>query len=207
MEELVSNNAQSENSEGVAHKHIIAPQKSRESLWGALLFAAMIVFVVASIGGIGWTAYSHWKKVRTNGNNPSITGILKKIEQENGDAAFTEASASENEAANPTVQTANEETISAAKKLEVSVLNGGATKGSAGQLADFLKKEGYLKTDMGNTLKDYTGAAIYYTVGLEKEAEVIKESVAKKYPQAKILPADSKNKETSVSQVTVILGK
>lgn len=193
--------------EDVLHRRIIAPQKSRESLWGALLFAAMIVFVVASIGGIGWTAYSHWKKVRTNGNNPSITGLLKETEQEMSGVASNEILPPlENEIAK-NAKIANEEIISAAKKLEVSVLNGGAAKGSAGVLADFLKKEGYLKTDMGNTQKDYMGVTIYHTVGLEKEVEVIKESVVKKYPQAKILPADSRNKETSVSQVTVILGK
>jgi hypothetical protein len=60
---------------------------------------------------------------------------------------------------------------------------------------------------MGNTLKDYAGTTIYYATPLEKEAGVIRESVAKKYPQAKILLADQKNKETSVSQITVIVGK
>lgn len=193
--------------EDVAHRRIIAPQKSRESLWGALLFAAMIVFVVASIGGIGWTAYSHWKKVRANGNNPSITGLLKETEQETGAATSIETPSLENKTGNEIAKSNNEGIILAAKKLEASVLNGGAAKGSAGALADFLKKEGYLKTDMGNTLKDYVGVTIYYAASLEKEAEVIKESVAKKYPQAKIMPADSRNKETSVSQVTIILGK
>lgn len=193
--------------EDVLHKRIVAPQKSRESLWGALLFAAMIVFVVASIGGIGWTAYSHWKKVRANGNNPSITGLLKETEQEMSGVASNEISPPLENEISENAKITNEETISAAKKLEVSVLNGGAAKGSAGVLADFLKKEGYLKTDMGNTQKDYTGVTIYYAAGLEKEVEAVKASVAKKYPQVKILPADSRNKETSVSQVTVILGK
>lgn len=193
--------------EDVLHRRIIAPQKSRESLWGALLFAAMIVFVVASIGGIGWTAYSHWKKVRANGNGPSITGLLKETEQEMSGVASNEISPPLENEIPENAKITNEETISVAKKLEVSVLNGGAAKGSAGVLADFLKKEGYLKTDMGNTEKDYTGVTIYHAAGLEKEVEAVKASVAKKYPQAKILPADSRNKETSVSQVTIILGK
>lgn len=193
--------------EDVLHRRIVAPQKSRESLWGALLFAAMIVFVMASIGSIGWTAYSHWKKVRANGNNPSITGLLKETEQEMSGVASDEISPPLENEILENAKITNEETISAAKKLEVSVLNGGAAKGSAGVLADFLKKEGYLKTDMGNTQKDYVGVTIYHAAGLEKEVEAVKASVAKKYPQAKILPADSRNKETSVSQVTIILGK
>ena len=86
-------------------------------------------------------------------------------------------------------------------------MNGGAAKGSAGSLADFLKKEGYNKITIGNTLNNYTGAILYYAPDVEKEVASIKENVAKKYPQIKTLPADIKNKETSVAQVTIILGK
>ncbi|MDP3957105.1 MAG: hypothetical protein Q8Q10_01200, partial [bacterium] len=65
----------------------------------------------------------------------------------------------------------------------------------------------YSKASAGNTINNYTGTVVYYAVGLEKEAAIIKESVVKKYPQAKILSADIKNKETSVSQITIIIGK
>jgi cytoskeletal protein RodZ len=199
--------AQSENGERPSHKSIIVPQKSRESLWGVLLFAFMLLFVIASVAAIGWVVYSRWKAEREAGNNPSITELLKKTEQEVDNTASAEMPVPENKNVDALANAINEEIISAAKKLEISVLNGGAAKGSAGGLADFLKKEGYLKTDMGNTEKNYSGVTIYYAPSLEKETEAIKGSVAKKYPQVKILPADLRNKETSVSQVTIILGK
>lgn len=206
-EEFSADDVQSENEEKIAHKSIIVPQKSRESLRGALLFAFMLIFVVASVGGIGWVVYSRWKIEREAGNSPSITGLLKKTEQKADNAASAEMPVSENKNVDTSANAINEGTISAAKKLEISVLNGGAAKGSAGTLADFLKKEGYLKTDMGNTLKDYVGVTIYYSAVLEKEAGIVKESVVKKYPQVKIMLADPKNKETLVSQVTIIIGK
>ncbi len=201
--------SESENNQNTAQKEMrVSPRKSRESLFGTLLFASMILSVVASIGGIGWVMYARWKMERAADSRASITELIKKADQETGDVASpATATPQKNETDQGINPSTNEEIISVAKKLEISVLNGGAAKGSAGILADFLKKEGYLKTDMGNTLKDYAGVIIYYTASLEKEAEMIQASVIKKYPQAKILPADSKNKETLVSQVTIILGK
>lgn len=181
------------------------PQKSRESLWGAVLFAGMIVFVIVSLWGIGWAAYSGWKSDRTEKNQPSIGSLAKQSEG-------TEVSSAEpSQAADAVrVMTADKQAVDVlaeAKKLEISVLNGGGAKGSAGALADFLKGEGYLKTDAGNATKDYSGVTVYYAANLEKEAAIVTESIMKKYPQAKPLPADANDKETSASQVTVILGK
>jgi hypothetical protein len=182
-------------------------KKSREPLLGAALFAVMILFVLASIGGIGWVVYSKWQTERAAESRPSITELLERAGEQ------TDAPSAESPQATDAAQATDDKAVTgtgsadAAKKLEISILNGGAAKGSAGILADFLKSEGYLKTDAGNTLKDYTGVTIYYAANLEKEAEAIKTSVAKKYPQVKILPADTNNKETSVSQITVIVGK
>ncbi|OGI16126.1 MAG: hypothetical protein A2878_03150 [Candidatus Moranbacteria bacterium RIFCSPHIGHO2_01_FULL_54_31] len=179
-------------------------QKSHESLWGAILFALMILFVAASIAGIGWVAYAKWQSKRMATKQPSISALqAQSNEQENAPASDEPASPDE-DVPNTKTDTDN---VAAAKKLDMSVLNGGAAKGSAGTIAEFLKTEGYTKVTAGNTLKDYAGIAVYYADGLEKEADAVKASLVKKYPQAKTLPADAKNKETSVSQVTVILGK
>ncbi|MDP3957323.1 MAG: LytR C-terminal domain-containing protein, partial [bacterium] len=177
---------------------------SHESLWGAVLFAGMLLFVVASIGGVGWVAYTKWQSERVAKNQPSITVLS---EQSGGNKNVASAEPAKTLESEPAQEPSVSDSTSAAKKLGISVLNGGAAKGSAGVLANFLKQEGYSKTDLGNTLKDYAGVGVYYASGLEKEAEVIKESVVKKYPQVKILPADPQNKETSVSQITIILGK
>lgn len=182
-----------------------APLKtSRESLWGAVLFACMLLFVVASIGAVGWVTYRGWQSERAAKSQPSITVLSKQVGEEKNTVSEESAPAS---ADTPAPKASVDESAAAAKKLEISILNGGAAKGSAGILVDFLKKEGYSKIVSGNTINNYTGIVIYYASGLEKEVAMVKESVAKKYPQVKTLPADAKNKETSVAQVTIILGK
>lgn len=175
---------------------------SREPLWGTILLACMLLFVIASIGGIGWVVYSKWQSERAAESRPSISALPERSDEQAAASPQTGA-----EQAADTKEQPASGSLETAKKLEISVLNGGGAKGSAGVLADFLKSEGYLKTDAGNTLKDYSGVTVYHAAALEKEAEAIKASVIKKYPQAKILPADATNKETSVSQVTIILGK
>src|SRR3990167_9496042 len=190
--------------ENLSQAQGIVPTRSRESLWGAVLFAGMLLFVVASIGGVGRAAYIEWQGERAEKRQRAIMGLQEQSNEQRSVTPKEEARAVGSTEAKEQPASDN---ITAAKKLEISVLNGGAAKGSAGTLANFLKQEGYGKTDSGNTLKDYSSVALYYASGLEKEALSVKESVAKKYPQAKILPADSQNKETSVSQITIILGK
>lgn len=178
---------------------------SHESLWGAVLFACMLIFVVASIAGVGWVAYTKWRSERIAKSQPSIAILSEQASNEEK----TVSSVDEVQAADaaPAQGLSVNDSVTAAKKLEISVLNGGGIKGSAGTLASFLKTEGYSKTIIGNTMNNYTGVTIYYVAQLEKETAAIKESVIKKYPQAKVLPTDVKNKETAVSQVTIILGK
>ncbi|MFZ2299927.1 MAG: LytR C-terminal domain-containing protein [Candidatus Moraniibacteriota bacterium] len=197
----------SDTTQDMPQTHDSPRNDSHEPLWGMFLIASMILFVVASIAGIGWVAYTNWQSARVEKNQPSITALQRQPNEQ--EAAPAESPTSENpQAVNTDTQEQTASSVAlAAKKLDISVLNGGAAKGSAGILAEFLKTEGYSKTVAGNTLKDYTGTVVYYAANLEKEAEVVKESVVKKYSQAKILPADANNKETSVSQVTVIIGK
>jgi hypothetical protein len=193
----------------ITRSHVSVSKKSHEGLWGALLFAFMLLFVLVSVGGIGWVVYSQWKHERVAENRPSIAVLLDEVKEDavNEELAQTAPSTESNAVAETETKKSEDMIVAAAKKLEISILNGGSPKGSAGVLAELLKKEGYLKTEAGSTLKDYTGVTLYYAANLEKEAEVIKVSVAKKYPQAKILLADKTNKETSTSQITIILGK
>jgi Na+-transporting methylmalonyl-CoA/oxaloacetate decarboxylase gamma subunit len=205
--ESEAQDAQLENKESAAHKRVIAPQKSREPFFGAVLFAFMILFVVASIGGIGHIAYQRWQNEREAESRSSIVELFNGANEETNNVVPTEVTTPlDDKTPDETVKSDGAD-MAAAKKMEITVLNGGTAKGGAGVLADFLKKEGYLKTDMGNALKDYVGVTIYYAADLEKLAEVIRKSVVKKYSQVKILPADKTNKETLVSQVTIILGK
>lgn len=182
----------------------VSVRGAREPIWGALLFACMLLFVFVSISGIGWVVYSQWRLERVAENQPSIATLPEPASGEQPAAPETEsAPAPESKAESSD----SADATASAQKLTMSVLNGGGAKGSAGVLAELLKKDGYLKAQPGNTLKDYTGVTVYYATDMSKEAEVIKASVAKKYPQVTSAPADTKNKETSVSQITIIIGK
>lgn len=188
----------------IVKKRDMSPPHSRESLWGTVLFAGMLMFVLASVSGIGWIVYSQWKIERVADNQPSISTLPEPASGEQPASPETEsAPVSESKAES----SESADATASAQKLTISVLNGGGARGSAGVLAELLKKDGYLKAQPGNTLKDYTGVTVYYATDVSKEAEVIKASVAKKYPQVTSAPADAKDKETSVSQVTIIIGK
>lgn len=174
--------------------------RSYESLWGGILFACMLLFVVLSIGAIGFNVYSQWREKQLKQNEPSISALSQKSQEE---AVGKEE---KEELSVPEVVEAPIDEVSVKKRV-ISVLNGGGKKGSAGIVATSLKGEGYLSVTAGNTLKDYTGVTVYFSSGLDKEAQFIKEILVKKYPQVKVSPADIQNKETETSQITVILGK
>jgi len=180
---------------------------SREPLWGAILFSCMLLFVVASIASIVWIAYSQWKVERKANAEPSITILSEQAKKAQEEAVTSDTKTVENVAVKQLDEQASVNDIASTKKMVLTVLNGGSTKGSAGIIATFLKTEGYTNVTAGNTQSNYTGTVIYYATGLDKEAGIVKTSLIKKYPQTTTLPADGKNKETSVSQITIILGK
>ena len=201
----VREETQPEETETMSQAENTARRGSHEPLWGILLIAGMLIFVIASIGGIGWVVYSQWQDARLAKEQPSITALVEQpSEVEPASAASPQADTAQG--TDSKEQTPTDSTV-AAKALAISVQNGGGAKGSAGTLTDFLKTQGYSKAVAGNTLKNYTGTTVYYAANFEKEAEAIQTSVAKKYPQVKVLPADATNEETSVSLVTIIIGK
>lgn len=175
----------------------VPSRPSREPLFGALLFGVLIIVAIASIAGAGYAAYAGWKKGKEQSARPSIADLAVKSEE----SVPTETPAALPKEEAPAVPTAE------AKLRDIAVLNGGAAKGIAAKVADLLKKEGYTKVTAGNTVSDYTGVAVYYAAGLEKEAETLRLSLAASYPNAATKPVVAGNKETSVSPLTVIIGK
>jgi hypothetical protein len=147
------------------------------------------------IAGAGYAAYIGWKTNKDQAARPSITELAVKSEEPR---SVKEVAPVAEEAIVPVVD---------AKQKDISVLNGGAAKGTAGVVADVLKQAGYTKVIAGNTAKDYSGTVIYYAAGLEKEAAALKESLIKKYPAVSVQPVVASNKETSVAVLTVIIGK
>lgn len=184
--------------EAIVEQEAAVPRSSREPLLGALLFGVLLIVTLAAIGGAGYAAYSGWKSGKERSARPSIAELaVKEREADPAPEAVAPASAPET-AAQPAAD---------AKSKEISVMNGGAAKGTAGTVAEMLKQAGFTKVTAGNTVKDYTGTVVYYAAGLEKEAASLKEALIKKYPTVSVSPAVAGNKETSMAPLTVIIGK
>src|SRR3990167_11268164 len=115
--------------ENLSQAQGIVPTRSRESVWGAFLFAGMLLFVVASIGGVGWVVYTKWQSERVAKSQPSITVLSEQANEERRTSSADETPASDTVSAQ---ELSVGESVTAAKKLEISVLNGGTAKGSAG---------------------------------------------------------------------------
>ncbi|HCJ45621.1 MAG: LytR C-terminal domain-containing protein [Candidatus Moranbacteria bacterium] len=179
---------------------------SHESLFGALLFLCMLVFVLMSIASIVWVVYKGWQKNRIIENEPSIAVLSEKTSDQSSVTEVPKEETIKNEAQQSPENTPPLDSASL-KKTVISVLNGGGTKGSAGVIATFLKSERYINVTAGNAIKDYTGVTVYFSDGMDKEAEAIKLVLIKKYPAVKMLKADAVNKETSISKITIIIGK
>lgn len=175
---------------------------SKEGLFGALLMIIVMILLIVALGLVGWYGYGKWQGKQVKEQAPSITTL-----KSNGFQPMQEEKPEQTAAEEPKKEEVKLEAVKDAKTVQISVLNGGAAKGSAGVVADLLKKEGYTKVTAGNTTADYTGTTVYYGSGLEKEAEALKTSLVKKYPQATIKPAVATNKETTTAPLTVILGK
>ncbi len=197
------------NTENPAEK-IPEKKRSKESVFGTLLFVALIVCTITSIVGVGFVAYTKWQMSKQESARPSIVALVTEQEK-NGEKTPDSVESSEmtEEKQEPDTATnaSQDETIVKLKAMAISVLNGGAIKGSAAVVTDLLKKEGYSKSVAGNATGDYVGVAVYYATGLEQPAVIIKEALIKKYPNVTIKAALPGNKETTASPITVILGK
>jgi hypothetical protein len=93
------------------------------------------------------------------------------------------------------------------KQESILVLNGGGTKGSAGEVVAVLKKEGYSKVSPGNTQKDYAGVTLYFAPQKEAVAHEVKKVLLKRYPTATSQESKESDKETTGASVVVIIGK
>lgn len=181
---------------------------SREPLFGAVLFGAMIMLVVGAIGLIVWGVYTGFSEHRSQEALPSI-GMLKTEESstiDTGTEEKREDAVMQKE--EPVVQPSlTEEEIRKSKTTAIKVMNGGATKGSASVLAEVLKKAGYTQVTIGNTVKDYSGVVMYFAPEVEKEAMIVKDDLLKTYPKAETKPAVATNVETAQAPLSIILGK
>lgn len=175
-------------------------RSSRESRYGAFLLSGFVVAILALVGSIGWWAYRN-VYLPTQREQASISSLVQEASQ-------PEKSPDSEKTSSPEERTeAPKEEVSDIREETVSVLNGGGAKGSAGEAAALLKKEGYGKVSLGNTEKDYVGVTVYFASGKESVADGVKKLLLKRYPKAVSREAVEGNGETSGASVVVIIGK
>lgn len=187
----------------VEKKPIVSPS-SHESFFGTILFGMMLVLLLGTVAVIGWGVYRGLHFTKEQAALPSIVVLP---EQNNVVEETPKEEAAPAVVSGEGATKVTEELTKKAKATDIKVLNGGAAKGSAGVATGILTKDGFTKVTIGNTLKDYTGVVVYYAVGLDQEAGVVKDTLAKTYPQAVTKPALVDNKETTQAPLTVIVGK
>ncbi len=163
-----------------------------------------IIFLILA-GGLLW-GWNHWQESRKNNSNtqPSINMLAQESPSDTmqDQSLESQGQVQTDEEKKPDTPT----NVVPKETLNVKVLNGGAVKGSAGKVQDLLKKAGYTKTQVGNSIGDYTGVIVYYMDSFESSAKAIQQVLIKDYPSAHIQTASSVA-ETKSTSVVVILGK
>jgi cytoskeletal protein RodZ len=177
---------------------------SRGPLLGLILFGIIVLLVVGVVIMMAWGGYRGYRLSQERAALPSIATLsVGETAPETVDKP-QEATVEEKPSADAV---ALEESAKKAKATAIKVLNGGAAKGSASVLAEVLKKEGYTQVTTGNTIKDYTGVAVYFSPEVEKEAAVVKNDLLATYPKAEAKPAVKTNTETTQAPLSIIIGK
>lgn len=195
---------QEEQKEGVAPVEI-APKRSREPLFGTLLFVMITLVILAIVALLAWAGYRGFRLNKEQAALPSIGSLM--LEEKMEETVSKEEPQPVSETPTVPAATVDQTIVQKAKASDIKVLNGGAAKGSASTAADVLKKDGYTKVTTGNTVKDYVGVVVYYAAGLEKEADAVKTTLIKTYPKVEAKAALKDNSETTQSVITIILGK
>ena len=174
-------------------------KSSRESWYGTSLLIVFIGIICVLLGAIGWWSYTR-VYLFLQQEKTSISGLSQESLQ-----------LSEEQTVAPSVSDMPEEQaaeeVPDIKQESILVLNGGGTKGSAGEVVAVLKKEGYSKVSPGNTQKDYAGVTLYFAPQKEAVAHEVKKVLLKRYPTATSQESKESDKETTGASVVVIIGK
>lgn len=174
-------------------------KSSRESWYGTSLLIVFIGIICVLLGAIGWWSYTR-VYLLSQQEKTSISSLSQESLQ-----------LSEEQTATPSVSDTPEEQpveeVFDVKQESILVLNGGGAKGSAGEVVDALKKEGYSKVSPGNTKKDYARVTLYFAPQKEAVASEVKKVLLKRYPTATSQEAQENDKETIGASVVVIIGK
>lgn len=186
-------------------KNTSSARSSREPLFGAILFGFFSLVAIIVVVGIGWGVYQGYQVSQERAVLPSIATITLGDDVKETTEEPKEEVAIEEKPSTDTVS--QEEMLKKAQAISIKVLNGGAPKGSASVVAGALTRAGFTKVEIGNTLKDYTGVVIYFAPEAEKEAETVKATLLKSYPNITTQSAIKTNTETTQAPLSIIFGK
>lgn len=176
-------------------------RETNEVFLGGMVVVVLCLLLLILTATFGYFGYRLWQSSRLEENTPSIQELGEKP----GEVAPSPVSPTVSEPA-PTTPTP-ETTAPDFTKVSIKVFNGGAAKGSAGTAADLLRKQGFTKTEVGNTTTDYTGATVYYQAGQEGVAEKVRSLLVATFSKIITKAAPATDKEAGAAPVTVILGR
>ncbi len=175
--------------------------KRKDAVLGRIIFTSIVVITILAIGFFWYLGYwatnlgsSEKTSIAMIGRTPDVT---TSVSPETPKATTTESAPK----GAPTPVAVQKET------LAIVVLNGGAPKGSAANLAEALKADGFKKAVTGNSSGDYSGLVVYRADGNDAAAEAVRKTLSVKYPTVSVKPADPKNVETTKATITIIFGK
>lgn len=176
-----------------------------KEIFGSIIFLVIVSGIMFSV--VWWKDTAEQKQE----TRPSI-GTLAQNTSITPSTSVQETSSSEEEirkddGENKTQQSGGAQPETAKDKLDVKVMNGGAAKGSAGKISEFLKTSGYTAVKIGNAVGDYIGVTVYYLDGNQGNAEALKQALAKDYPQVQTKTATSSKTEEGSAPVVVMVGK
>lgn len=185
----------------------VAQKETNEVFLGGMVVVVLCLLLAILIGTFGYFGYRLWKSAQVERAIPSIQELGEKQVTVSPEGSSTNPQPEIPAQSTPEPTTPqNTQSVDLAS-VEVKVLNGGASRGSAGTLVDILKKAGYTKAAFGNTVADYTGTKIFYGAQSQSAAEKVKELVAKTYPDVVLAPAEANDKDATAAAIVVILGK
>jgi hypothetical protein len=174
-------------------------ESRRDDLLGKTVMFSVAVLVVGVAAFFVYIAY------RMAGSDATEGASIASIANENQTPTDAKETSKAEEA--PITEKKIEDASFKKDSVAISVLNGGAPKGSAAIIADILKSDGFSRTTTGNSSGDYSGLVVYRKEGNEEAAEAVRKTLSVKYPSVSVKAADLKNSETSVTPVVVVFGK
>jgi predicted lipoprotein with Yx(FWY)xxD motif len=174
-------------------------ESRRDDFLGKIVMFTVAVLIFGVVAFFACIAYRMAGSNSTEG--ASITSIT------DGSQIATDAKEVEKAEEAPMKEKMIEDATFKKDSVSISVLNGGAPKGSAAIIADILKADGFLKVTTGNSSADHSGLVVYRKEGNEDAAEAVKKALSVKYPSVIVKAADAKSGETSAAPVVIVFGK